>query len=448
MSKRGHARCAECVRLAAQGCAYSGLTTSDPSDAPPESFLHRSGDMQRRPVGFISAVFLLVFASSVLRGQTRGTASADAGRVFRLGAPDATLADEFSIISSVRELADGRVLVSDEKEKRLALGDFRSRSVTTLGGQGAGPGEYRQVARLWAAAGDSTLHKEPYGRRLIVLHGGQIIRTVGAADSSLRSLPTTPLLGADGRGRMVMATMPRVAQGRLLPDSVHLIRLDRAASRVDTIARLQSAQGWGVAAGVSTASMQPIPAGGRSASVKASYVMSVHAPDQIAVFTDGWIAIARTNPYRVDWCAPGQRCRPGPVILAAQPRMTDREKQAYLDAAAKTHGWPPTSDIAETAGWPRVMPPFAQRPSRVDAGALFAMPDGSVLIERLPSADAMWMRYDIVPRSEAVAGQVQLPLGEQIVGLGRASVYVAVTDPDGLQRLRRHPWSFSAEKRM
>jgi len=174
--------------------------------------------------------------------------------------------------------------------------------------------------------------------------------------------------------------------------------------------------------------------------------MSLNAPDQVAVFPDGWIAIARANPYRVDWCPLGQRCSVGPVLLASLPRMTDREKQAYLQVAAKTHGWPPTSDVSETSRWPRVVPPFVERPSRVDTGALFPMPDGSLLIERLPSADAMWMRYDIVPRSGIVAGQVRLPLGEQIVGFGRASVYVVATDADGLQRLRRHPWDFAAQK--
>jgi hypothetical protein len=172
--------------------------------------------------------------------------------------------------------------------------------------------------------------------------------------------------------------------------------------------------------------------------------MSIYGPDQVAVFPDGWIAIARTNPYRVDWCPPGQHCRAGPVLMASQLRTTDREKQAYLEMAARTHGWPPTTDLSATSGWPRVLPPFVERPSRLDVGALLAMPDGSVLIERLPSADSVWMRYDIVPRGGVVAGQVRLPLGEQIVGFGRESVYVVASDSDGLQRLRRHPWNFSA----
>jgi hypothetical protein len=394
----------------------------------------------------ISWLFLCVFGSSVATAQVRSVPERDTGMGVPLRAPDAELAQEFSIISSVRELADGRVLLSDEKEKRIALVDFRSQSVITLGRQGGGPGEYRQVARLWAIAGDSTLHKEPYDRRLIVLHGGEISRTAGAADSSLRSLPATPLLGVDGRGGMVMATAPRVAEGRLSPDSVCLIRAYRGASRVDTVARLQSPLGWAAEAGVSDASGRPARAGSGPPPTRPSYRMALHGPDQVAVFPDGWIAIARANPYRVDWCPPDRGCSAGPVISSSQPRMTDREKKAYLEIAAKTHGWPPTTDVSATSGWPRVLPPFVERPSRLDVGALLAMPDGSVLIERLPSADAMWMRYDIVPRGGVVARQIRLPLGEQIVGFGRESVYVVATDADGLQRLRRHPWHFSARE--
>jgi hypothetical protein len=328
-----------------------------------------------------------------------------------------------------------------------ALVDFRSQSITTLGGRGAGPGEYRQVARLWAIGGDSTLHKEPFSPRLIILHAGQIVATIGSADASLRSIGTSVLFGADGRGGMVAAKGARDASGGpALGDSLYLVRAVRGGSRLDTLARLQSYVGWSASAGVSAASGQPVRAGAPSPSTRPSYRMSIVAPDQVAVFPDGWIAIARTNPYRVDWCPPAGRCSAGPVISAARPRMTDREKTAYLQIAAKTHGWPPTSDLSATDGWPRVIPPFVIQPSRVDAGALFVMPDGNLLIERLPSADTMWTRYDIVTRGGALAGQVRLPLGEQIVGFGRESVYVTASDADGLQRLRRHPWHFSPQK--
>ena len=39
-----------------------------------------------------------------------------------------------------------------------------------------------------------------------------------------------------------------------------------------------------------------------------------------------------------------------------------------------------------------------------------------------------------------VLGPLSMSPNERIVSLGAKSAYVAVTDDDGIQRLRRHPW--------
>src|SRR5690349_18437331 len=155
----------------------------------------------------------LAFVASVATAQAASKARQGESTELRLPSPDVVFAEDFSVVSSVRELTDGRVLVSDEKEGRLVLIDVRARSAITIGSRGAGPGEYRQVARLWAISGDSTFHKEPFGPRLIILHGGQIIRTIGPSDPSLQAITTAPLLGVDGRGGMVVTKPARDAAG-------------------------------------------------------------------------------------------------------------------------------------------------------------------------------------------------------------------------------------------
>jgi hypothetical protein len=35
---------------------------------------------------------------------------------------------------------------------------------------------------------------------------------------------------------------------------------------------------------------------------------------------------------------------------------------------------------------------------------------------------------------------LELPADQHIVGFGARSIYVIVTDDDGLQHLQRHPW--------
>jgi hypothetical protein len=49
-------------------------------------------------------------------------------------------------------------------------------------------------------------------------------------------------------------------------------------------------------------------------------------------------------------------------------------------------------------------------------------------------------RYDIVDRTGRLVRGVTLPENQRLVGVGRSGAYVAETDEDGIQRLRRHPW--------
>jgi hypothetical protein len=358
--------------------------------------------------------------------------------VARLSPPSAVLSEDFSVIASVRELSDGRVLVSDEKEGRVVVADFSSGSVRQIGRSGAGPGEYRQVGRIWALAGDTTLIKEPFSPRWILLGGSEVVSTLGSGDDAVRTVGANRLAGSDAFGNVVWTSFRRDANNRpALDDSLVVLRLHRPSGRIDTIARVQSFSGWSRAAGVTDAA-PAVAAGGGGAAQRRTYRIALSAPDEIAVLPDGWVAVVRAEPYRVDWCAPRQPCIAGRPLAGARRPMTDREKQAYLAVAAATQTWPPTTDIAETAGWPTVLPAFAT-PSRIDASAAIGLTDGRLLVERLPTADVPFRRYDIISRTGGAARQLQLELAERIVGSSERHLYVATTDADGIQRLRRHP---------
>jgi len=357
----------------------------------------------------------------------------------RLSAPTAVLSEDFSATASVRELADGRVLVSDEKEGRVFVADFTSGSVRQIGRSGAGPGEYRQVGRIWALAGDTTLIKEPFSPRWILLAGSAVVSTLGPGDDAVRTVGANRLVGSDALGNLVWTSFRRDANNRpALDDSLVVLRLNRPSGRIDTIASVQSSSGWSRAAGVADAA-PAVAAGGGGAPQRRTYRIGLSAPDEIAVFPDGWVAVVRAEPYRVDWCAPRQPCIAGRPLAGTRRPMTDREKQAYLAVAAATQTWPPTTDIAETAGWPNVLPAFATPTSRVDASAVIGLTDGRLLVERLPTADVPFRRYDIITRTGGAARQLQLELAERIVGSSARHLYVATTDEDGIQRLRRHP---------
>lgn len=368
-----------------------------------------------------------------------GAACAQSPPLTRLAAPTAALAEEFSAIASVRELSDGRVLVSDERDGRLVIADFDTGSGVQVGRRGSGPGEYRQIGRIWALGGDTTLLKEPFSPRWLLLNGGEVVATLGPGEAAVRIVGPNRLLGADARGHLVWTQYGRAANGRLtLNDSLLVVRLSRATQRVDTIARVQSHTGWSRDAGVTDAA-PAVAASSDGAPQRRTYHIGLAAPDEVAVFPDGWVALVRADPYRVDWCAPDRRCVEGQPLAAPRLAMSDREKRAYLAVAAATQTWPPTTDPSETAGWPNTLPPFATPASHIDASAVVALPDGRLLVERLPTADVPHRRYDILARSGGVVRQLQLELVERVVGTSERHLYVAAIGEDGIQRLRRHP---------
>jgi hypothetical protein len=359
--------------------------------------------------------------------------------IARLAAPTAVLEEDFSVIASVRELSDGRVLISDEKDGRLVIADFGTGSVVQVGRRGAGPGEYRQIGRIWPLAGDTTLLKEPFSPRWLLLNSGAVAATLGPGEAAVQIVGTSRLLGADAHGHLVWTQFGRDANGRpALDDSLIVVRIDRASLRVDTVARVQGPSGGSRDAAV-TGAAPAVAASGGGGSQRRTYQIALAAPDEVAVFPDGWIALVRADPYRVDWCAPGRRCVPGRPLAARRLPMSDREKRAYLAVAAATHTWPPTTDPRETAGWPNTLPPFATPTLRIDASAVVALADGRLLVERLPTADAPHRRYDMLARSGGVVRQLRLELRERVVGSSARHLYVAVMDEDGIQRLRRHP---------
>ncbi|MCC7003059.1 MAG: hypothetical protein IT357_12955, partial [Gemmatimonadaceae bacterium] len=359
--------------------------------------------------------------------------------VLRLSGAGVVLAEEFTELSGLRELRDGRVLVTDVREGRLVVTDFKAGTVRQIGRKGSGPGEYRQVARIWALGGDSTLVKEPYAPRWMMLVGDKVVATIGASDPALTAVAMGPLQGSDAVGRVYATTLAKNARGvPSIEDPLVLIRVDRRSARVDTMARLQHEELWKRGAGLATPPMAERAAGGVPNAPK-RYSIALMAPDQVAVFADSWVAIARPDPYRVDWCRPDGRCTEGKPLGYEKPAMTTQEKQAYLDAAKITHSWPPTTKVDETANWPSYVPPFAS-PSGIDGSAVLAMPDGRAMVARLPSAAARMHRYDIVSRAGVIEAQLQLPLQERVVGFGAKTIYVSVIDTDGVQRLRRHAW--------
>jgi hypothetical protein len=344
--------------------------------------------------------------------------------VITLKPADATLSAEFTQVGSIRELHDGRVLVTDSRENTLSAADFRSGTVTPIGRSGAGPGEYGRVSALYALAEDSTIFSDAQNGRWHVLHGTTIARTI-PPDSPLSRYTSGTVTGADLLGHLLTmrGRVPGAPTGGVTVDSSGLVLLDLEVTRVDTIARLRS-RPWAAPAGMRGGTPNPL--------MSEAFGVPLTGREQAVLFPDGWVAVARVNPYRVDWRTASGKWLPGAELPFTATRVDEAEKRAYVERMAKATGRPPT-DPATMANWPSAVEPF-------ESFALHAAPDGKLVIRRAPTAKERGTRYDLIDRGGRLAATVAMAENERIAGFGARAVYVVTIDADGIQRLARHPW--------
>ena len=325
-------------------------------------------------------------------------------------------------MGSVRELKDGRVLVVDTRDRKLFVGDWRTRAATQIGREGNGPGEYALPRTLFPVSADSTLLPDPRNGRWLLLAGATIVETVPADAPAIRAGARTPL-GAD-YAENVFATKPTAlgppATGAPHLDSLFLIRIARRTGKTDTLGTLRSRPARITVEGPSN----------NPTSVRV-FMNPLAVGDEATVFPDGWIAIARVDPYRVDWIAPGGRLTAGAQLPDIRVRLDDREKRAVLDRNAANSGRGALSPDA-VRDWPETLPPFL-------TGATLVAPDGRLWIQRTPSADHPESRYDIVGRRGTIEGRLTTDARTRVVGFGREAMFSVETDDDGIQHLRRHP---------
>jgi hypothetical protein len=332
----------------------------------------------------------------------------------------ASLREDFGGIGAVRELADGRVLIADNSsDSRLVVADLASGSVLAVGRPGNGPGEYfLPVRRLIPLQADSTLLiSGARPARWSILHGARIVATVHPDDRAYRG--ANGVITADTLGQVL--ARPMVDGTRVTPSRIRnayaILRADRSTGRLDTLGRLEG-------------ELNETTHTTRNGQQFSNFFVHVYSIGEEAVlFPDGWIAIARISPYRVEWRRPDGGILRGPEIPWPVIRVDDREKQAYIARVTRRIG-EPVSDRNWT--WAETVPPYQV--------GLMPGPDGMLVVPRSRWSGAEDTKYDLVDRRGEVARRLRLPFNERIVGFGRRAVYVAVTDDDGLQRLRKHPW--------
>jgi hypothetical protein len=353
----------------------------------------------------------------------------------RLTTPDAKFPQEFSAIRGVRELPDGRVMVSDGIEEVVLVADLKTGKADTLGRVGQGPGEYKTPDALFTV---------PSGTLLLDLGNGRL--NFLAVDGRYRE--STPIAQSNGDGLLVVLPRATDAQGRVyfqpfsggpgsgIPDSASVVRWDRTRARFDTVAKVKlpaiSVQSSGPANNQSQR-MRPRP---------------YPAQDIWTVAPDGRVVLVRAKDYHVDIVGADGRMIHGRPVTFSPVAIKDADKREWV--AEQGNGLRVSMQnrngqmsmsfgrgrgandgdeeaIAETE-WPASKPPFV---------ATWVTPEGQIWVERsVPSGSPR--NIDVFDGTGNLVSRVVLPVGRRVAGFGAGVVYLRASDQNDLQWLERY----------
>jgi hypothetical protein len=331
----------------------------------------------------------------------------------------------FTEVRSVRELRDGRMIVADPRDRGLVVVDVQRGQLVVIGRGGQGPGEYSSLGLVCALGGDSSLVVDPSARRWLLLAEARIVRTIPSDDPAVQAARGR-LVGVDTLGGVVTVIEPPVPPGTNVSDtgdSAVVIRVERLSGNTDTIAFLR----------------QPITRT-RSALASATQTKNIlvyrhplAVGEELIHFPDGWSAVIRLEPYRVDWRAPNGRWTRGKALPLKPVKLVDRERRAFMERLAARTGQSVSSpDVL--LDWPETLPPFV-------SGASIPSRDGRLFVRREVTANDPRVLYDVINRSGELEGTLELPLHSRLVGFGKGSAILAVQDNSNLERLQFHPWN-------
>lgn len=374
-------------------------------------------------------------AAALMLGLAIGVpAAAQDGQVPRveLSKPEASFPQPFSSIAGLRELPDGRVVVSDRLEIALRIVDLNAGTAEGIGHEGNGPGEYRMPGDLFPLPGDSTLLVDFGNMRLTA------IAPDGTLDGSLGMMHPDGFLlfprGTDAKGRLyfdrsnVMSMQP----GESLPDSFAVVAFDRGTGGIDTIAMLPRPE------------VAQVTSGGGGFAFSGSGVLPFQTVNDWGVARDGRVALAWGEDYRLEWRSRDGASVVGPAAAYEPVKVTQADKEAWADRmssgsvmAISTGGEGgrsrtinmPRPDI-DALDWPEVKAPFGRN-------AVSVTPEGEAWVRRYVAAGDP-ETYDVFDAAARRVRQVVLPADRRLVGFGEGTLYAVYVDGDDLQWLERY----------
>ncbi len=338
--------------------------------------------------------------------------------------------EPFARVTGLRELAPGRLLVSDGIEEKVVLLDLARGSARQVGRAGPGPKEYKGPDALIALPGNRSLLVDLGNSRLTeVGPDGTIGDSRSFVEEGEDGFSIRLPAGADTRGRLYYQPM---VGGPGRSDSARVVRFDRATGRVDTVAR------------TALPAVNRRTSGGEGNRSERVMPRPFAAQDAWGVAPDGRIAIARAEPYRLDWVAEDGRVAAGTPVSWRPVPIREGDKREWIEGMANglsvrmenrngqqsiafsRGGMRDAADPAQFT-WPEAKPAFP-------AGAVRVTPEGEAWVERHVAAGAP-RQFDVFDARGRLVRSVTLPARVRLLGFGQGVAYGARMDEDGMEWL-------------
>lgn len=391
-----------------------------------------------------SGIAMLVGACAVIAV----TGPLTAQQKVALSKPLAETAESFTAIFSIRELPSGKVLVSDQRDKIVQLVDLTAGSMTKVGREGSGPGEYAFAGTLIGLPDGTTLLHDLLNRRFLTISAegkpGDFVempRPPAAAAGPGGGGPIalggiTNVRGYDARGRIYFSGSPFSATGGTA-DSVPILRWDRVKPTFDTVGHMKQPAG----------SAQRTQSGGNF-TVRMGNNVRFTPTEAWGVAGDGSVARLFPDPYRVGWISGGGKPALGPVVPYTPTKVTEADKKEVMDAQRRNPGTVimmggpgggARPGAAPPGGFQAPPPEFAEtKPPYDGQGAVLVAPEAEVWVLRTRPAGDKIPTYDVFDRTGTLVKKVSLNPSSRVVGFGKGVVYVARSDEDDLVYLQRY----------
>lgn len=357
---------------------------------------------------------------------------------------------------SVRSVSGGRLVVNDQRGKRLMLFDSTFKTFTVTADSARESGALYPsglIANpLIRFVADSSLLVDFDARVFVVVDpNGRIAHSmapVDAGDLFIGSRPWAGNPGGDNVGRLIFRgnnDRPNPKPGdppiTATRDTLSIVRADFNRRVTDTIGF------YGVPRVPNTVITQ---VGNK---FQGSLVINagLTGPDEFVVLSDGTLAVVREHDYAIDWIAPDGTKSTSAKIPHESIRQTDEMKQARIDSTRRiidstsasgrpygltirmtrsTDGGPSRRDSIVPTITFAPLGDMADYPTPFRRGQVKADERGNVwVLPTVTSLSTGGLVYDVINQKAGLYERVRIPADYLIIGFGKGDeVYLAKND--------------------